>query len=400
MKKIRPISILCGCVLILFLLAACAGTGDSATTGGVASAETYGDSSLTTVSWDSGDPEYEAMVIEIEGVRALNGGVAKITVAELRALPQHELDAYFRRSTGRLEEHHMIGPLLRDVIAAVGGNLDDYQGLAMIGRDNYFCLFSRDVLDNTPDLLLALVVDGNPKLDDDLAPAWAAVQGQFGPYWVKQIARIVLYEEVPQRIITNVWVFENLTEGIERVGFEYWGSLDNAVEVGQIFSRMDYVDSRAFFTMKSSDGFRKNEAINMVKSRYYIKVDGEDAPTNVSPFIMLGMNVQRIAWFSTSTDAVIFPELLLEYLDLETIRGETGVSLKEVLYEVEMEVVRAADFELIGTNGERYQVSGSELSNAILVPLLGGGARVLWDEAFDYPDIDDLLRIRVVEVDA
>ena len=399
MKIIRSIAVLCGYALISFLLAACSRGGDSLATDGGAS--DVGDAnSVAAVSWDSGDPEYEAMVIEIEGVRELNSGVAKITVAELRALPQHEIDAYFRRTTGRLEEHHMIGPLLRDVIAAVGGNLDDYQGLAMIGRDNYYCLFSREVLDNTPDLLLAVVVDGNPKLDEDLAPAWATVQGQFGPYWVKQIARIVLYEEIPQRIITNVWVFENLTEGIERVEFEYWGSLDNAVELGQIFSRMDYVDSRAFFTMKSSDGFRKNEAINMVKSRYYIKVDGEDAPTNVSPFIMLGMNVQRIAWFSTSTDAVIFPELFLEYIDLETIRGETGVSLEEVLYEVEMEVVRGADFELIATNGERYRVSGSELSNAILVPLPGGGAKVLWDEGFDYPDIDDLLRIRVVEVDA
>jgi len=137
--------------------------------------------------------------------------------------------------------------------------------------------------------------------------------------------------------------------------------------------------------------------MNMVKSRYYIKVDGEDAPTNVAPYIMLGMNVHKIAWISTNADAAFFPYMLTEYMDVITIRGHTGVPLHEVLYETGVDAVRAESFYLIGTAGERYRVSGSELPDAILVPMPDGGARVVWAEGYDYPDIDNLLRIRLAE---
>ena len=345
---------------------------------------------------DSGDPVYEAMTIQIEGLRELGGGIAELSVAELRALPQCELEASYKRTTGLYEEFFMTGPLLRDVIALAGGDLDDYAGLGMIGRDNYYCLFSRDVIDSTPDLLLAVTVDGEAKLDDDKLPAWAAAQGQFGPYWVKQVAKIVLYDVLPQKTISNVWVFAGLTEGLAALEYEYYGSKDSAIDLEQVFSRLDYVDSRAFFTMKSADGFVKNEAMNMVKSRYYIKIDGADAPTNVAPYIKLGMNVQNIAWFSTNADAVFFPDMLMGYMDVKSVNGETGVPLDELLYEVGVDTVRAAEFDLLGSQGERYRVSGGELSGAIMVPLAGGGVKVVWEAGCGHPDIDNLSRIRLV----
>ncbi|MCL1827879.1 MAG: hypothetical protein FWG32_00120 [Oscillospiraceae bacterium] len=346
---------------------------------------------------DSGDPAYEALTIQIEGLRELGGGIAEITVAELRTLPQYELAASYRRTTGLYEEFLMTGPLLKDVIAFAGGNLDDCAGLGMTGRDNYYCLFSREVIDDTPDLMIAVTVDGLAKLDDDKYPAWAAVQGQFGPYWVKQLEKIIMYEEIPEKNIKNVWVFAGLTEGIAGIEYEYYGSRDNAMDLEQIFSRLDYVDSKAFFTMKSSDGFKKNEAMNMVKSRYYIKTDGEDSPTNVAPYVKLGMNVRKIAWFSANADAVFFPYMLAEYMDTKTVKGETGIPLDELLYEVEIDTVKAAEFEIIGRSGERCRAPGSELKDAIMIPLPGGGAKVIWTESSDHPDTDDLLRIRLVE---
>ena len=328
----------------------------------------------------SGCPEYEGRTILVEGLIGLGGGIAEITVAELRALHQHELYASYMRTTGLVEEYHMSGPRLTDVIMFLGGDLDDYAGLAIIGRDGYYCLFSREVLDNTPDLLLAVVIDGQAMLDEDRAPAHAAVPGQFGPYWVKQIERIVLYEEIPEIDITSVWVFHNLAAGIKPIEYEYYGSLDNAIDLEQVFTRFDYVDSRAFFIMKSVDGFRKYEAMNIVKSRYFIKIDGQDAPTNVTPYIRLGMNVQRIAWISTSSDAAVFPYMLAEFLDTKQVRGHEGIPLDEVLFEAGVATVRAAEFDLIGTNGERIRVPGIALSEAILVPLPDGGGMVIWAE--------------------
>jgi len=380
MKRIKYFIVICSALLFL---SACSTSSGAPTVAPSAPA-------------DSGDPEYEAMTIQIEGLRELGGGITEISITELRSLPQHDLDASYKRTTGLTEEYSMSGPLLEDVIALAGGNLDDYAGLGVIGRDNYYCLFSRDVIDSTPDLMLAVTVDGSAMLDDDKYPAWAAVQGQFGPYWVKQVAKIIMYEEIPHKNISSIWVFASLTEGIAPIEYEYYGSQDNAIDLEQVFSRLDYVDSKAFFTMKSADGFKKNEAMNMVKSRYYIKTDGTDAPTNVAPYIKLGMNVQKIAWFSTNADAAFFPDMLMEYMETKSLNGEIGIPMDELLYEVGVGTVKAAEFDILGKAGERYRVQGSELSGAVMVPLADGGAKVIWDNGYNYPDIDDLFRVRLV----
>lgn len=350
-----------------------------------------------SVSNDSGDPQYEAQVITIEGLNqdADDISLTEISVAELRQLAQHDLDASYKRTTGLTESFHMIGPYLRDVIKHLGGDLDSYAGIGVVGRDGYYCLLSKEVIDATPDLMLAVTIDGAAKLDEDNAPARLAVQGQFGPYWVKQVEKIILYDKIPEKKITSVWVFNNLAEGIEPYPYEYYGSKDDAIDLEQVFSRLDYVDSKAFFTMKSADGFKKNEVINMVKSRYYLKVEGQDAPTNVSPYIKLGMNVHNIAWVSTNADAAIFPDKLLEYMDTVTIEGQQGIPLSEILYETEVKAVKSETFDVLGTNGEKLTVPGTDISRGYLVPYPDGSAKVVWDRSTPYENIDNLLRIRL-----
>lgn len=352
------------------------------------------------VKGGSGDAEYEAQIITFEGIskkEQADVSVTEISISELRKLPQYDLDASYKRTTGMLEEFRMRGPYLREVISHLGGDLSEYAGIGVIGRDGYYCLLSKEVIDATPDLMLALVVDGEAKLDEDSAPARLAVQGQFGPYWVKQVEKVILYDEIPEKEITSVWVFQSLTEGIEPFEYEYYGSKDASIELGQIFSRLDHVDSKAFFTMKSADGFKKNEAINIVKSRYYIKVEGKDAPTNISPYIKLGMNVHNIAWISTNQDAAVFPHKLAEYMELVEIGGQKGILLSEVLYETEVEAIRDFYFDVLGTDGEKITVSGKELTKGILVPRDDGSAGVVWAHETGYPSIEKLLRIRLAK---
>ena len=337
------------------------------------------------------DPAYEARTITVEG---LQSGTAYITVAELRALPQYDLDGSYQRTTGMMEEFSMRGPYLREVIASLGGDLLDFAGAGIVGSDAYYCLLSEEVIRDTPDLMLAISIDGESRLDDDLAPARLAAQGQFGPYWVKMVDRIVLYEEVPKKEIASLWAFDSLTEGIEPYMYEYYGSRDASVELEQIFSRLDHVDSRAFFTMKSSDGFVKNEVINMVKARYYIKTEGADAPTNISPYIKLGMNVQHIAWFSTNADAVVFLEEMMKYMDTAEVNGQNGITIDEALYEVGVEALRGRSFQILGTNGECVTVPGEDLGKGILAPGRDGSIQALWKPGSGYEDIGRLLRIR------
>lgn len=341
---------------------------------------------------DSGDPDYEAMTITIEG---MEGGDAAVSVAEMRALPMHHLDASYKRTTGLYEDFQMEGVLVSDVLALAGADLSQYAGIGVQGSDGYYCLVAADVISSTPDMMLALIIDGETKLDEDNAPARLAVQGQFGPYWVKRVDKITLYTEIPEKVITSVWVFDSLAAGIEPYMYEYYGSKDASIDLEQIFSRLDHVDSKAFFTMKSSDGFKKNEAMNMVKSRYYIKTEGADAPTNISPYIKLGMNVQHISWISTNADAAVFPTELMKYMETAEIAGQEGILLGEVLYETEVETVKAAAWDVLGTEGEKLTVSGEDLFKGILVPGEEGGASVVWAEETGHKNIAELQRIRL-----
>ena len=246
--------------------------------------------------------EYENQTITIQGTK---DGDKEITVAEMRKLEQKEFDASLTRTTGLLEEFKAAGPTVKDILALVGEDIYEYKGLGFVGRDGYYCLVTPEIIENY-ELVMALAIDGNPELANDTRPARLCVQGEFGPYWVRMVDKIVLYKEIPKKDINSVWVFKNLAKDIEPYQYEYYGSKDDAIELAKVFSRFDDVNNKAFFTMKSADGFIKNESMNIVSQKYYIKINGKDSPMNISPYIKLGMNVKNMAWFSTNADAAIF----------------------------------------------------------------------------------------------
>ena len=72
-------------------------------------------------------------------------------------------------------------------------------------------------------------------------------------------------------------MFNPLTEDIEPYYYEYYGSKDKAFEVGKILRKFDEVDEKGFFTMAATDGLEKNETISLVRQRYFIKVEGDNA---------------------------------------------------------------------------------------------------------------------------
>ncbi|MDR9787928.1 MAG: molybdopterin-dependent oxidoreductase [Peptococcaceae bacterium MAG4] len=357
-------------LLICFVLAGCAGEQSSATR----------------------DPEYESQKIVVEGDIEQP---KEITVGEMRTLPQQKLDASLTRTTGLLEEFKASGPTVKDVLEYMGINYQDYKGIGFTGRDNYYCLVTPEIMAER-ELILALTIDGQSKLPEELRPARLCVQGEFGPYWVKMVDRIVLYKEIPEKNITSVWVFKNLAEGIEPYQYEYYGSKDDAIELAQIFSRFDNVSSKAFFTMKSSDGFKKNEAINMVSKNYYIKIEGEGAPMNMAPNIKLGMNVMHMAWFSTNADAAIFPEEIVKLTGEEQVGDQKGISLRAILEEIGLKDIDGKQFEVIGTDGNSVKVSGEDLNKGVLLTKDDGSYPVVWTEGEGLSPIANLLRIRSI----
>ncbi|MFW5647537.1 MAG: hypothetical protein ACOCG5_00485 [Candidatus Alkaliphilus sp. MAG34] len=340
----------------------------------------------------TGDEDYENQVVVIEGAK---DGDKKITVREMRELGQKEIDASLTRTTGLLEEFKAAGPAVKDVLAQVGVNMGEYKGLGFVGRDGYYCLVTPEVVENY-ELILALAIDDNPELPADTRPARLCIQGEFGPYWVRMVDKIVLHEEIPQKDINSVWVFKNLAEDIDPYSYEYYGSKDDSIELARIFSKFDNVNNEALFTMKSADGFLKNEAMSVVSQMYYIKVDGEGSPMNISPHIKLGMNVKHIAWFSTNADAAIFPEQMARLLGETETNGLKGISLGEILEEVRVKNIEDKSFEIVDASGGSIKVDGNDLYEGVLT-VNGDGYSVAWDGQKELPSIENLLCIKTTE---
>ncbi len=341
-------------------------------------------------SQSSGNPEYENQKITFEGEI---GETKEISVAEMRQLPQKEIQCSFQRTTGMVESFKAAGPTFNDVLVQVGIDVQDFKGIGFIAKDGYYCLVTPEIIENR-EMILALAVDGEVELPENLRPARLCIPEEFGPYWVRMVDKVVLYKEIPKKDITSVWIFKNLAEGIEPYAYEYYGSKDDAIELAQILARFDNVNNKAFFTMKSADGFIKNEALNMVSKRYYIKVGGKDAPMNIAPNIKLGMNVKHIAWFSTNADAAVFPEEMGVLIGEQEINGVKGVELSEMLEEIRVKDMEEKQFELVGVNGESVRVSGEDLSQGLVTAKDDGTYPVVWQEGTEFPPISNLLRIR------
>lgn len=339
---------------------------------------------------------YDDSVVTIE---EMGGDVRTITIGELRELEQHHLNGEYKRTTGTLDRFQMDGPYIKEILAHVGFDITEYEGLAITGHDGYYCLYPRDIIEATPDFMLSLKLDGEAEMDKEYAPAMVGCQGQFGPYWVKKVNNITLYRDIPRKDIKSVWVFSNLSKDIAPVQFEYYGSIDNFIDLEQIWARFDNVDTSAFFTMKSSDGFAKNEAMNLVLKRYYIKIDGKDAPTNINPNIILGMNVQHIAWFSSNEDACIFPEELVKYMTLTKAGESEGVTLADILTEAQVELYADEYYALRGMDGEYVVVPASDLEKAVLCIEADGKYSVKWTGG-EYENIPNLLRVQLTDAPA
>ena len=314
-------------------------------------------------------------------------GSIRIDIEKIKEYEPVEMDVVLINTTGTETEMRVKGPTLRDVLETQGLDLSDFEGIGATGRDGYYTLIDKEKL-MTGDVILAWEVDGKP-LKEEEKPVRLVLPKELGPYWVKMVSNIDLYSVISPKDIDKVHMFDPLTEDIEPYYYEYYGSKDKSIEVGQILRKFDIVDEKGFFTMAAVDGLIKNETISLVRQRYYIKVEGDNAPMNISPNFKLGMNVKHMTHFSTTKDAVIFPHMMKEVVRTKEIHGKEGMLLEDVLLTAGMRWDDGNTFAALSVDEREVKLSPDDILKCYLVQ---EGSKVdLYRE--DEKILDDMLRI-------
>lgn len=298
-------------------------------------------------------------------------GSTRIDIEEIKEYEQLEMEVVLINTTGTETKMKVKGPTLRDVLEREGLDLKDYEGVGVTGRDGYYTMIDREKLESS-DVILVWQVNGKD-LKEEEKPVRIAIPNELGPYWVKMVSNIDLYDEISPKDIDKIHIFNPLTEDIEPYYYEYYGSKDKSIEVGQILRKFDMVDEKGFFTMAASDGLIKNETISLVRQRYFIKVEGENAPMNIAPNFKLGMNVKNMTHFSTTKDAVIFPEKMVEVVRTKDINGKEGLLLEDVLLTAGMRWTEGNQFVVVSKDDE-IELSLKEMLNSYIID---GGNRVV-----------------------
>lgn len=289
----------------------------------------------------------------------------RINSEEIKEFDQTEMEVTLVNTSGTRTDMKVKGPTLRQVLKTRDIDLSDYAGIGITGRDGYYTMVDKEKLDINQ-LILVWQVDGK-SLSDNERPVRIALPNELGPYWVKMVSNIDLYDEISPKDIEKVHVFKALTKEIEPYYYEYYGSKDKSIEIGKILAKFDDLDLKGFFTMSATDGLVKNETVSLVRSRYFIKVEGDNAPMNIAPKFKLGMNVKEMTHFSTTKDAVIFPEKMSLVVRTEIIDNKEGLLLEDVLLTAGMRWDGTIDFTCVSENGQEISLSHQDMLVSYLV---------------------------------
>lgn len=320
------------------------------------------------------------------------GGSVRINSDELKEYDQVEIDAELINTTGTKTDMHVKGPTLSNVLTKEGINLDNYQGIGITGRDGYYTMVDKEKLDSNQ-VILGWEFDGK-EIKDDEKPIRVVIPNEMGPYWVKMVSNVDLYEEVSPKEINKVHMFDALTRDIEPYYYEYYGSKDKSIEVGKILNKFDFIDEKGFFTMVAADGLSKNETISLVRQRYFIKVEGDNSPMNIAPNFKLGMNVKNMSHFSTTKDAVIFPDKMKEVVRTKDINGAEGLLLEDVLLTAGMRWTDDSKFTAVNSDETVINLSLDKLLQCYIINK--NEKVILFDGSNDL--LNDLMRIECNEV--
>ena len=340
------------------------------------------DNFISQEMWQKDENSFELVWSEKDSIR--------ITVDDLEKYEKVSTETILAKTNGVKENIKATGVLLWDILKDKNIDISEYEALGITGRDNYYSMISKDIIENR-DIILSNFVNGE-EIPREEKPVRIVLPDEMGPYWVKNVTRIELYKHISPKDLQNVYIFEPFVSDMEPYYYEYYGSQDESYMVGNIFAKFGEVDKNGFFTMVASDGLIKNETISMVRDRYYIKTGGENAPMNISPYFKLGYNVKEMTSFSTTRDAIIFPKIMLLVVENESLPQGTAISLIDTLEEGLMYLDDTDKLFVTDINNKETVIDKNQFENSYLIPKENGADMLIGDKL-----IENVLKISKIQ---
>ena len=141
-----------------------------------------------------------------------DGGSQRIDTKKLKDFEQLDMSVVLINTTGTKTPMKVKGPSLRNILEKQGLDLSKFEGVGITGRDGYYTMIDREKLEAN-EVILVWEVDGK-ELKEEEKPVRVALPNEMGPYWVKMVSSIDLYEQISPKEIDKVYMFDALTGDI------------------------------------------------------------------------------------------------------------------------------------------------------------------------------------------
>ncbi len=307
----------------------------------------------------------ESTTLTYEGQLKFNG-LAEFAVDfdDIYNMPTVDRTVKHISSSGEETSNDITGVLLSDILSANGLDQQTLGSIRFTAGDGYAIDVPQEIIQEK-EIILAWIFDGD-QLDEKKIPLRVAIDDVRSMYYVSNLAEVTIgqaqeiVKEESKESSKSIVMIDTAIASLETIPYTYYDSEDMAFNLKDLFDKFVNMSSESV-SFIANDGYEKTESFDVVNEGF-IKFTGEDAPLFTGRDLPKGMNVKYIMSLSVADVTFVSVSSAMEMLTVETVDGETGVNLKEL---VEFTGLKADTYVLKASDGYEKEVTANDLAMGI-----------------------------------
>ena len=319
----------------------------------------------------------------------IGGEDIKVTIEEVEKLKKVSKDVISLSSDGGETELNASGGLLGELLEKHNITQTELDSIRVTAGDGYSMEIPSKILKNR-DIILAYEIKGEPFFRED-KPIKIVIPGERAMYWVRNVVKIEVAKEETAvgKQVGKVLIFDTAISNLDMQDYEYYGERDKAIKISDLLNKFIPEGKEQVF-IKAADGLERNETRETFKSAF-IKVTGKESPMFLAPDLPEGMHIKGILWFRSEKTAFLTMDKALETYS-KSVQGDIeGISLKEVLKDMDLE--QGNTYIFTAEDGYSVEISEDDIHRGILYKMDNGSTGVSFEGLPKNTMVRDLLSI-------